>query len=150
LFIWTKLRAAELDTIEALGVQVFRSVPRQRGFNQPCPLWQGECTIYHSGHYPRFCGTYKCSLLKQVLEDSIPLPEAMHLITQAKDLIRELESLLPDSANPNFRERLSALLESPESRLRANTERWQKAEALLAIYDEVFGVTDLAVQNPQE
>ena len=48
LFVWAKLRPAELDPAEALGLTVFRSDPNQRGFSQPCPLWNGECTIYDS------------------------------------------------------------------------------------------------------
>src|SRR5215217_9602106 len=74
LFIWTKLRSAELDSLEELGVPVLRAVPSQRGFNQPCPLWNGQCTIYHSPHYPRFCHTYKCKLLKKVVEGNATLP----------------------------------------------------------------------------
>src|SRR5919108_377904 len=76
LFIWTKLRSAELNSIAALGVPVLRSVPSQRGFNQPCPLWKGQCTVYHSPHYPRFCRTYKCKLLKRLLDGNASPPEA--------------------------------------------------------------------------
>ena len=59
-----------MDSIEALGVRVVRSIPSQRGFNQPCPLWEGQCTIYETEQYPRFCRTYKCKLLKELLEES--------------------------------------------------------------------------------
>lgn len=149
LFIWTKLRSAELDSIEELGVKVFRSVPSQRGFNQPCPLWQGVCTIYTSPHYPRFCKTYKCKLLKKVLDEDTSLEHALTVIKEAKDLIDQVESLLPHSSNPNFRERLATHREETSARENVNPELQRQAQALLAVYKDVFGVKDL-VELPDE
>src|SRR5512134_2440425 len=80
LFIRAKLRSAELDSAEALGLNVVRTPPSQRGFSQPCPLWHGQCTVYNSPHYPRFCGTYKCQLLKKVIDETTPLPEALSAV----------------------------------------------------------------------
>ena len=152
LFIWTKLRSAELDSAEALGLKVFRSDPSQRGFSQPCPLWQGQCTVYSSPHYPHFCRTYKCKLLKKVLDETTSLPGALTTIAQAKDMISEVESLLPLSPNPNFRERLVAYLEnlktSPEQDDK-DLDLRRKAEILLTFYKQVFGVDDL-VEKPSE
>ena len=152
LFIWTKLRPAELDPVEALGMPVLRSEPRQRGFNQPCPLWQGECTIYASPHYPHACRAYKCKLLKEMLGEHVSLPEALAIVEMAKEMIQEVELLLPDSSMPNFRERLVARLE----RLKTSTgqddidlEFHRKARALLGFYERVFGVTDV-VDMPEE
>ncbi|HEX9388135.1 MAG TPA: YkgJ family cysteine cluster protein [Anaerolineales bacterium] len=150
LFIWTKLRSAELDSAEALGLNVFRSVPRQRGFSQPCPLWQGQCTIYSSPHYPHFCRTYKCKLLKKVLEETTPLPEALMEIEQAKAIIHELEALLPDSSYSNFRERFVAHLEYLEQKSAWDDTDLKfrlKADALLSFYERIFGVNDL-VEKP--
>jgi hypothetical protein len=152
LFIWTKLRPAELDPVEKLGMTVLRSEPRQRGFNQPCPLWQGECTIYASPHYPHACRAYKCKLLKEMLGDNISLPEALAIVEVAKGMIQEVEALLPASSTPNFRERLVAHLEHlktlPEQE---NTDREfrLKADALLGFYEQVFGVTDVVI-GPEE
>ncbi len=146
LFIRTKLRSAELDSAQALGLHVLRSDPRLRGFSQPCPLWQGQCTIYGSPHYPRFCGTYKCKLLKEVLEEITPLSEALTVIEQVKGSIHDLETLLPRSSTLNFRERLVACLENPEEfREQGNTDPdfQRKAGALLLLYEKVFGVNDL-------
>ena len=145
LFIWSKLRSAELDTAETLGLNVFRSVPSQRGFSQPCPLWQGVCTVYTSPDYPHFCRTYKCKLLKQVMDESTSLPNAMTIIGQAKESIHELEMLLPASPNANFREQLVAHLEELKSRPVGSTseEFRMKANALLLLYDTVFGVKDV-------
>ena len=124
--------------------------PTQRGFNQPCPLWNGECTIYTSPHYPRSCETYKCKLLKKVLDGSSALPEALTVVQQAKQMIRELEPLLPASANCNFRERFVAHLEHLQgvSDLEdADLEFQGQASTLLSFYKEQFGVKDL-VDNP--
>ena len=82
LFIWSKLRSAELDGMQALGVKVYRE-PAQRGFDQPCPLWQGTCTIYATSHYPRHCHTYKCKLLKKLLEENIELTNALSIVKDA-------------------------------------------------------------------
>jgi hypothetical protein len=141
LFSRTKLRSAELDSAQALGLNVFRSHPSERGFSQPCPLWHGQCTIYDSPEYPRFCRTYKCKLLKQVLAETTPLPEALRAIADAKQMIQEMEPHLPAAAFPSFRERLEAALENDELR---NT-----VAPLLDVYRNIFGVDDL-VDLPEE
>jgi uncharacterized protein len=137
LFVWTKLRSAELDSIQSLGVKVFRE-PGRRGFNQPCPLWQGQCTIYDSPQYPRFCHTYKCKLLIKVLNENLPFPEALETVRKAMRMIRELEALLPASQPDNFRERLAAHMESGD----ADLELQSKAKTLLFFIKEHFGVDD--------
>ena len=152
LFIWVKLRPAELDPAEALGMRVFRSEPSQRGFSQPCPLWSGQCTIYNSLHYPHACRAYKCKLLKEVLTEKVSLPQALTVIEQAKDLFREFESMLPASLNVNFRERLVSHFEHPEEstvREKKYQEFRLKASQLLMLYEKVFGVNDL-FEKPNE
>lgn len=149
LFSWSKLRSAELDSAEALGLNVFRSVPSQRGFAQPCPLWQGECTIYASPHYPHYCRTYKCKLLKHLLDETTSLTDALNIVQEAKGMIGELEVLLPGSTNRSFRERLAAHFEDLESSKafpkqgNEDVEFRLKARALLDVYEKVFGVKDV-------
>jgi hypothetical protein len=153
LFIWAKLRPRELDPAEALGMEVFRSDPTQRGFSLPCPLWQGQCTIYTSAHYPRVCRAYKCKLLKAVLAENITLPEALFAVEQAKELIHELELLLPASSDVNFRRRLVAHLEHVKAsagQQSGTAEFLLKAEALLAFYETYFGVNDLIDRLDEE
>jgi hypothetical protein len=146
LFIWAKLRPGELDPAEALGLNVFRSDPSQRGFSQPCPLWQGQCTIYASSHYPHICRAYKCKLLKDALAENTSFENALMLVEQAKAMIDELEALFPVSLKSNFRERLVAYLEQSEETARADvalSTLWLKADALVTFYEQVFGVDDL-------
>ena len=149
LFIWAKLRPAELDPAQALGMTVFRSDPSQRGFSQPCPLWQGQCTIYDSPYYPHVCRSYKCKLLKEVLAENTSLPNALTVVESAKGMIHELELLLPPSQHPNFRERLVAHLEYFQASAGENTdvEFRLKADALLNFYKEYFGVDDLVEKD---
>ena len=147
LFIWTKLRSTELEPAKKLGLRVFGSMPSQRGFSQPCPLWLGQCTIYSSPQYPHYCSTYKCKLLKRVLDETTSLPEALLTIDQAKQAIHELEVLLPESQDANFRERLVAHLEHLEQKLAWEDKDLKfrlKADALLALYEQIFGVHDVA------
>ena len=146
LFVWAKLRPAELDPAEALGLTVFRSDPRQRGFSQPCPLWRGQCTIYDSPDYPHVCRAYKCKLLKEVIHETTSLSEALVLIEQTKGMIREVESQLPISRSKNFRERLVAYLEQTNESAgqdEAEIALRQQAATLLSMYEQVFGVDDL-------
>jgi hypothetical protein len=131
-------------------MQVHRSEPRQRGFNQPCPLWQGECTIHASAHYPHVCRAYRCKLLKEMLHEDISLSDALGTVEQAKARIEELEALLPASSTPNFRERLVARLESLQRQGQSDPEFQRKAAALLVFYEQVFGVTDVVDQPNEE
>jgi hypothetical protein len=129
---------------------VFRSDPTQRGFSQPCPLWQGQCTIYDSSHYPHICRAYQCKLLKEVIAETAPLPEALTAVDNTKEMIRELEAVLPLSRFTNFRERLVAQLENPNAGdENVNPEFRKKAEALLAVYEQVFGVNDLVERSEE-
>jgi len=147
LFIWTKLKSNEVAPAQELGLKVFGSEPRQRGFSQPCTLWNGQCTIYTSSHYPHSCHTYKCKLLKEVRDENIPLPEALTFVQQTKGMIKYVDALLPDSQNTNFRERLVEHLEHlKESAKRGNKtdlEFQLKAGELLTIFEKQFGVKEL-------
>ena len=142
LFTWGKLRSTELESAQALGLKVLGSDPNQRGFSQPCSLWDGQCTIYTSPYYPHFCGLYKCKLLKELMDESVTLPEALTVVQQAKGMIEEVDSLLPASSNKNFRERLVAQLESPGEK---DLEFQEKARRLLLFYKDRFGVKDIVV-----
>ncbi|MBV5331949.1 hypothetical protein JZU69_06275, partial [bacterium] len=141
-----RLRPSELDWAEARGMKVFRDDPSQRGFSLPCPLWKGQCTIHTDPHYPHVCREYKCKLLKEVIAETTPLPDALKVMEQAKEMIDELKALLPASPNNNFRERL---VEQFEKSADTDLEFRQKANTLLNFYEEVFGVKDL-VDKPDE
>ncbi|NOT04351.1 MAG: hypothetical protein HOP27_07095 [Anaerolineales bacterium] len=146
LFAWVRLNAPELDSAQSLGLNVIRDDPRQRGFTQPCPLWDGMCTVYTSPSYPRTCKTYKCIVLRRLLDEDIALPEALSTIQETLGLIREIEPLLPASTSISFRERLIAHKEFLESKGTKQDvfgyEFLGKAELLLTYYEDRFGVDD--------
>jgi len=144
LFSWVRLKAVELTPLEKLGLNVIRSDPRQRGFTQPCPMWNGNCTIYHSPHYPRGCDSYKCKLLREVLDESVSLPKALRTVQRAMKMIREVEVFLPVVPNSSFRERLIEQVENGN----ADADFQQKADALLVFFDKNFGVNDF-FEKPQ-
>jgi len=123
--------------MQALGVKVHPE-PAQRGFDQPCPLWQGTCTIYATPDYPRHCHTYKCKLLKKLLEENIELSNALSIIKHAMEMIEELETYLPASDKVSFRERLVTRLEAESQ----NSTFEVKAKLLLNYFEEFFGVKD--------
>ncbi|HET7143395.1 MAG TPA: YkgJ family cysteine cluster protein [Anaerolineales bacterium] len=152
LFIWTKLKSIELAPAHSLGLNVFGSEPNQRGFGQPCPLWEGQCTIYTTPQYPHACRTYKCKLLKEVIDETTPLDNALPIIQQAKGMINDLEMLLPVSQKDNFRERLVAQIEylkGSTQREKVDLEFLMKAGDLLTFYEKYFGVKGL-VEKQEE
>jgi len=144
LFSWVRLKAVELAPLQKLGLNVIRSDPRQRGFTQPCPMWNGECTIYQSHNYPRGCDSYRCKLLRELLDESISLQKALKVVQQTKEKIQEVDAHLPVSANISFRERLINQVEQ------GNDPKFlQKANALLVLFDKRFGVNDF-FEMPEE
>ena len=139
LFTWVKLRSPEVHSAKALGLHVLGTDPKQRGFNQPCPLWNGECTIHNSPEYPRSCRTYQCKLLKKLLDETTTLPAALSVVRAAKDRIHSVNFLLPVSPNCNFRERLVAHLEAGKF----TPEGQRQAFDLLRVFQDEFGVKDI-------
>ena len=139
LFTWVKLRSAEIGSAKTLGIHVLGPDPRQRGFNQPCPLWNGECSIHNSPAYPRSCKTYQCKLLKKLLDGTTTLADALTVIQATKERIRVVTSLLPASSSCNFRERLAAHHGSG----RYDPEFERQALDLLHEFKEQFGVKDI-------
>lgn len=146
LFAWAKLKSAELKPAAALGLQVLGSAPNQRGFTQPCPLWDGQCTIYTSPNYPHFCRQYKCTLLKKVIDERVSLHEALSVVQQTKEMIVGLESMLPGSVNPNFRECLVHELEHGN----VSAEFRDRSRRLLLLYKDQFGVKDLVANFDED
>lgn len=145
LFSWVRLNAPELDPIEKLGVKVIRDDPRQRGFTQPCPLWNGVCTVYATPEYPRSCAKYKCNVFRRLEDDDISPSDALSLIQETLGLIREIERLLPSSPAGSFREKLIAYQEELENRGEHNVseqEFLRRANQLLTWYEDRFGVDD--------
>lgn len=133
--------------MRGLGLNVLGVEPENRGFGLPCPLWAGKCPIHTSPDYPHACRTYKCKLLKLVIDESVTLSDALDVIEQAKAMIKELKTLLPDSPSNNFRERLVAHLEDPNN---TDLEFRRKANELLDLYEKQLGVKNLIDRTEEE
>ncbi len=148
LFAWVRLNANELDKVENLGLNVIRNDPRQRGFLQPCPVWQGGvCTVYESPDYPSSCRKYKCIVLRKLLDEEIDFSNAISQIEETLSLIKEIENLLPVSSAISFRERIIENKEKLEKSDKQNysdkeKEFLQKTKELLDLYENRFGVDD--------
>jgi hypothetical protein len=74
-----------------------------------------------------------------MLDEVTPLPSALTFVQQTKNMIAELNTLLPASSNPNFRERLVAHCGDENSGIGFRL----KAKELLDWYKVQFGVDDL-------
>jgi hypothetical protein len=147
LFLWAKLKSVEVETVRGLGLNVLGVEPENRGFGLPCPLWAGKCPIHTSPDYPHACHTYKCKLLKLVIDESVTLSDALDVIEQAKAMIKGLKALLPASPSNNFRERLVAHLEDPNN---TDLEFRRKANELLDLYEKQLGVKNLIDRTEEE
>ncbi len=133
--------------MRGLGLNVLGVEPENRGFGLPCPLWAGKCPIHTSPDYPHACRTYKCKLLKLVIDESVTLSDALDVIEQAKAMIKGLKALLPASPSNNFRERLVAHLEDPNN---TDLEFRRKANELLDLYEKQLGVKNLIDRTEEE
>lgn len=103
-------------------------------------------TIYDSPHYPRGWDSYKCKLLRALLDESVSLPKALKVVKQAKEKIQAVEKLLPASSHSSFRDRFVEQLEhlnsSPANGV-SESELRQKTGELLDCFENQFGVNDL-------
>ena len=143
LFSWVRLNVPELEQVEKLGINVIRDDPRQRGFLQPCPMWNGICNIYDAPEYPKSCVKYKCKVLRQLLDDDISLQDGLSIIKETLALICEIEPHLPPSKAISFRERLIAHKEELETKKAdLDGEFMRKTMDLLSRYEDQFGVDD--------
>ena len=76
------------------------------------------------------------------MDRRVALQEALSVVGQTKESIRELESLMPGPVTENFRKRLVLELEHQSG----NAEFRHKAHTLVGIYRDQFGVKDLIDQ----
>lgn len=146
LFLWAKLRSKEVGIARRFGLNVLGVEPENRGFGLPCPLWAGKCPIHTSPDYPHACRTYKCKLLKRVMEDPLAIPDALESVRLAKEKIADLKQLLPAIKSDNFRERLVSFMEhGVDSALEdgAFVDLRRKAVDLIKYYEIQFGVKGL-------
>lgn len=143
LFSWVQIKAVEIAHLQKLGLTVIQPVKNKSGFTQPCPMWDGECSIYQSENYPSGCRSFNCKLLREVLNESISLSRALRIVKRTKEKIGVVEKLLPSSSQVNFRERvveyLSHLDRSTELTVAERELQTQLGDVLNEIKNQ-FGV----------
>ncbi len=86
-------------------------------------------------------------MLRELEDENIQLPNALNVIQETLNMIREIESFLPASSTISFRERLITYKESLE---KLDEQKYSpienefllKAGELLRVYEYRFGVDD--------
>jgi hypothetical protein len=148
LFTYASLKDEEIQDAYALGLSVdTQNIPGERSFALPCPLYDGKCSIYKDPRKPAKCTSYKCQLLMDLEVNKIHIEQALMEVQHTKEMISEIERVLPEDANKNFCIELLPYLDALEKAgIKCDTEEDQnllKAGMLLARYDQKFGVTQL-------
>src|SRR4029453_1372248 len=89
---YASLVPGETSFAAGLGLKVTEG--EKPSFALPCPRLVGcACSIYPTR--PQVCGKYKCQLLLDVEGGLTDLAEAMDKVRHAKNLVEEVEKLLP-------------------------------------------------------
>jgi Fe-S-cluster containining protein len=104
LYSWAKLRPDELELADRLSLRV---VPddREPGFALPCSCLDGtRCTVYDVR--PQICRDFACSLLLHLRSQEVELGDALELVRQARELIDEIERLVPPHATERLWQRI--------------------------------------------
>ena len=147
LFTWAWLKSDEIKSARHLGLTVLRpKVPKGPGFSLPCLHWQGQCTIYTHLNKPNVCDAFECKLLKEFKAGHTPLAEALTIVQKAKEMIQELDAMLPSRLGTSFRRRLFEYvmqLEENKLQTKVGSAFRLKAGILLILFERRFGVTDL-------
>ena len=143
LFSWVQIKSAERPRLDQLELTMIQPSAKQHGFRQPCPMWDGKCSIYHSKVYPSGCRSFNCKLLREVLDESISLSKALRVVKRTKERIGVVDEFLPASRSTSFRERLIERLENVSSKPDAIDKEFRsKANELLIDFKKHFGVRD--------
>jgi len=144
LFFGARISSDEVDNTRALGLSVQSSNSEKARFLQPCPLWLGHCTIYSHPHKPSICSEFKCKLLNDLEGGQLTVSDALSIVGQAKEKIRELEEQLHFLPTANFRAQLFEYVERLEQMnlpTDAKNEIRLRIGVLLVMFTRRFGVT---------
>ena len=143
LFSWVQIKSTEQSRLGQLGLKIIQPEARHHGFSQPCPMWDGECSIYRSKTYPSGCRSFKCRLLRELLDEDIPLLKALRVVKQTREKIAVIDKFLPASKEVSFRELLIEQLDRiPLNPGLVDEEFRSKANELLSDFEKRFGVSD--------
>lgn len=86
----------EQQIIEKFGGIIFKNNEDKLSFKQPCPAFNGICSIYPN--HPSSCKEYQCKLLKSMQNNDITLDKAKEVVKNTKKEVeiidKSLENLL--------------------------------------------------------
>jgi len=143
LFSWVQIKKAEHASLQKLGLTVVKPDEKKHGFSQPCPMWDGECTIYQTKNFPSGGRAFNCKLLRELLDESVSLSTALRVVKRTKKKIGVIEKLLPASPHVSFRDRvveqLTYLDDSTQLTL-AESEFQAELNSVLNEIESRFGV----------
>jgi len=85
---------SERGAVEGFGGELFIGSMGQLSFVQPCPAFDGVCTVYPN--HPASCKSYRCKLLDDMLNERLSLARASVICEKIIDTVRYIdESLSP-------------------------------------------------------
>ena len=143
LFSWVQIKSAERSRLGQLGLKIIQPDAKKHGFSQPCPMWDGECSIYRSKNYPSGCRSFNCRLLRELLDEEVSLSKALRIVKQTKEKLGVIEKLLPSSSHVSFRDRVVEQLSYLGRSTRLTDAESELQAELNSLLDEIenrFGV----------
>ena len=149
------IRPAEIENVIELGLQPYEDPPGQPRFNLPCRHLQGtRCSVF--ARRPSPCAEFRCELLKRFEAGRISKADAIGLVQEVKQMVDELQPLMPKSEGPITPRRWGNLLEGWRADARAGTARAAGAQLVLNLaklngfLDRHFRNTDQQVLLPRD
>jgi len=105
------LQADEVDLYYELGFLPFMTTRGKEGFRLPCIFYiDNKCSIY-SIRRPKICASYKCKLLRNLMDREIDSKEREQIVTETKRLIESIQDrLTTKNASMNFQQKIETSL----------------------------------------
>jgi hypothetical protein len=104
LFELARAKPDERPHLQDLGLGYIEDSDGRTGFRQPCPAFEGCCSVYEAR--PSVCRRFRCNLLAKVIEGALPIEEAEGIVETAKGLVRRGEPLGVDLSTLTARKRI--------------------------------------------
>ncbi len=84
----------EKQIVEGFGGELFTNKAGKLSFRQPCPAYDGKCSVYPD--HPLSCRQYRCKLLDTLLKGERTFNEARRIVEKTKQEVETIDtSLLP-------------------------------------------------------
>lgn len=82
----------EKKVVQKFGGEIYTNKHGQIEFQQPCPAFNGKCSIYPN--HPQSCKDYRCQLLKSLSSTKITYQQALDIINQTKGAVSKIDYIL--------------------------------------------------------